>query len=82
MSPVETGPFAEILDQVRGWPPETRIVLARRILETLDVRANAARPRAARSVEDWIGMGAGPSAPPDDETLQRWVDEHRAEKYG
>jgi hypothetical protein len=28
------------------------------------------------------GIGAGDTSPPDDSTIERWLDEHRAEKFG
>ena len=82
MNVSETTQFAEILDRVKDWPPESRIGLARRILETLDSGAGSAQARSGRSVQELIGIGAGGSPPPDDETVRRWIDEDRAEKYG
>lgn len=29
-----------------------------------------------------LGIAAGNGSPPDDETVQRWIREHRTEKYG
>lgn len=82
MNVAETGQLADILERVKGWPPESRIVLARRILETLESGPTTARAPGVRSVRELIGMGAGDSPPPDDETVRRWIDERRAEKYG
>ncbi len=82
MNMVDPGQFSEILERVKEWPPESRIDLARRILETLGSAAAPTPGPPARSVQEWIGLGAGGSPPPDDETVRRWVDEHRAEKYG
>ena len=31
---------------------------------------------------DVLGIGAGTSSPPDDETVKQWMEEHRTEKYG
>lgn len=80
MNPVETNQLAEVVEHVKGWPPESRIVLARRILETLETSPAPPPARTGRSVQEWIGMGAGASPPPDDETVRRWIEEHRAEK--
>jgi hypothetical protein len=71
-----------ILDQVKQWPPESRILLARRILETLEPAEQPTPPRTGRSVRELIGLGAGDSPPPDDETVRQWIDEHRVEKSG
>ncbi len=82
MNAVEASQFADIIERVKDWPPESRIVLARRHSGDSRIRGRAARPPKAGSVQEWIGMGAGGSPPPDDETVRRWIDEHRAEKYG
>ena len=55
--------------------------LVRRILKLLDERSLTTPARFTRSVGDLIGIGAGESVPPDDETTRRWVDEHQLEKY-
>jgi hypothetical protein len=82
MNAVQTRQVAEILDRVKDWPPELKIILARRILESLEPAATPAPPRTGRSVRELIGMGTGDSPPPDDETVRRWIDEHRLEKSG
>ena len=82
MSTAEANELSDVLNRVKGWPPAQRITLARRILETLEPAAAPAAPRGVRSVQELIGIGAGDSPPPDDETIRRWVDEHRMEKYG
>lgn len=82
MNVLETTQVAEILERVKNWPPEPKILLARRILETLDSGDSAARARRGRSVRELIGIGAGDSPPAGDQTVRRWIDEHRAEKHG
>jgi hypothetical protein len=81
MSPVEMSQLTDILDRVKDWPVESRKVLARRILETFEPATTPAPTRSGRSVREWIGIGAGDSPPPDDETVRRWIDERRMEKY-
>lgn len=76
MSTVETRELTEVLNRVINWTPESRFALARRILETLEPAPSV------RSVQELIRIGAGDSPPPDDETVRRWIDEHRVEKYG
>lgn len=82
MSTIDLSELHEVLDRVKAWSPESRITLARRILETLEAAPLAGRRRPARSVRELIGIGAGEATPPDDETVRRWIDEHRVEKYG
>jgi hypothetical protein len=82
MSTAEANDLSEVLNRVKDWTPAQRITLARRILETLETAQQPARGLPARSVQELIGIGAGDSPPPDDETVRRWIDEHRMEKYG
>jgi hypothetical protein len=82
MSAVEMSEVTGILDRVKEWPVESRIVLARRILETVGPEGSPPPARRGRSVQDLIGLGAGDSPPPDDETVRRWIEERWSEKYG
>ena len=82
MSTVEASELSDVLSKVKNWSPESRIVLARRILETLERAQRPARGLPARLVQELIGLGAGDSPAPDDETVRRWIAEHRTEKYG
>ena len=41
----------------------------------------APRPHGVPA-EQVRGIGAGPGLPPDDDTVHRWIQERRAEKYG
>ncbi len=82
MSAPDTAEVTEILNRVKDWPPESRIVLAQRILETLQPTTAAQPQNTGRSARELIGIGAGATPPPDDLTIQRWIDEHQMEKYG
>lgn len=67
----------EVVEQVRTWPAETRITLARRVLETLDSRASPSTtgikgPPAQRVLGLWNPGGA---APTDEECDQILADE-------
>lgn len=82
----ESDEFNLILDRIESWPPGRRIALARRILETLKssgpmARAASEPPRglSAREVQSLFKTD---HPAPDDETVERWVDEYRSEKYG
>jgi hypothetical protein len=82
MSITEATELADVLDRVKTWSTESRIVLARRILETLESSHPSPREPSARTVRELIGLGSGNFPPPDDETVRRWIGEHRMEKYG
>jgi hypothetical protein len=62
-----------------------RIVLARRILETLEVPAvdqpPAKLPRGPSAAEIAVMFKTDKPAP-DDATVKEWIEEHRMEKYG
>lgn len=84
MSTAEASELTDVLDRVKTWPPTLRITLARKILESLD-KAKAppapAKTRGLSAAEIRRSLKTD-RTPPDDETVERWIDEHRMEKYG
>ena len=81
MSATEANEFTSVLARVRGWTPELRLSLAQELLRSLSPAQSPSRPDGVpASVVQ--GMAAGSSPPPDDETVEKWLDEHRAEKLG
>jgi hypothetical protein len=69
----------EVVKQIRSWPAETRIALARRVLETLDggsntVLAGFKGPPAQQVLGMW---NPGGTAPTDDECDHILADELR-----
>ncbi len=69
----------EVVEQIRSWPPETRIALARRVLETLDGGSSTAPagfkgPPAQQVLGLWNPAG---TAPTDDECDHILADELR-----
>jgi len=82
MTPTETPDFNAVLGHITAWPPEVRITLARRILESVESRpASQATPRGYSAAEA-IALVNSQQPAPDDDTVSRWVNEHRMEKYG
>ncbi len=86
MSTAEATELKDVLKRVKAWPTTLQITLAHKILESLD---NAdAPPAAAPAKERGLtaaeiqGLLKTDRPPPDDETVERWIDEHRIEKYG
>jgi len=86
MSTAEATELTDVLNRVKAWPTTLRITLARKILESLDkAEAPPAPPlRKTRglSAAEVRGLLKTDRPPPDDETVERWIDEHRLEKYG
>lgn len=69
-----------IIAQVTPWPMEERVALAYEILH--DMRKQTRQPAPRRTLERAMGVARGASAPPDDATVRRWIQEHRLEKHG
>jgi len=70
----------EILSRVEPWPEADRVALAYQILRKMRIAPLQPAPRDTFSRA--LGVAAGNSPPPDDETVDRWIQEHRDEKYG
>ncbi|HEU5118517.1 MAG TPA: hypothetical protein VFT74_18050 [Isosphaeraceae bacterium] len=90
MSAVDTDELSEILDRVRNLSAASRITLARRVLETLEV-SQPSRPESEASpqpstrgwpVEKALGLLKTDRDPPNDEECRRIVEEERWKKYG
>jgi hypothetical protein len=69
-----------IIARVTPWPMEERVALAYEILR--DMRKQTRQPAPRRTLERAIGIARGASAPPDDATVRKWVEEHRLQKHG
>ena len=69
-----------ILKQVDPWPTEERVALAYRILR--DMRKNYLQPAPRATLHEALGVAAGSTNPPDDDTVRKWTDDHRIEKHG
>jgi len=74
-------PYEQVLETVRSWPAAWRLSLAEALLGSLHQELGPSPPRGVPA-EKVRGIAAGDGPPPDDDTLRRWVEEHRAEKYG
>jgi hypothetical protein len=86
MSTAEATELKDILNRITAWPTTLRITLAHKILESLDtVEAQAATPTPKTrglSAAEVRGLITTDRPPPDDETVECWIDQHRMEKYG
>jgi hypothetical protein len=81
MSTTAVSDYEGVLAKVRTWTPEMQRTLIADLMRSL---YPLARPGGVRGVpvEALLGIAAGEGPPPDDETVKRWIDEHRMEKYG
>jgi hypothetical protein len=65
---------------VRPRPEEDRVALAYKILSDMRRKNRADAPR--NTLDRAIGITKGSTPPPDDETVKKWIEDHRLRKYG
>ena len=85
MTSVETNQIADVVQRVRHWPLPMRLALARRILETLESPSpTQPPPRLPRgpSAAEVAAMFKTDNQAPNDEEVQRILDEELMRKYG
>jgi hypothetical protein len=74
--------YDHILEIVRQWPPDQRLLLLRDVIQTLSKTREPLRsPRETLSRALGLVVTQGKIVP-DDEEIKRLIDEHRMEKYG
>ena len=81
MTNVEHQEISEVVARVAAWPPAERIKLARKILETVETTGEK-RTSRGYSAAEVISLLQSRQPAPDDQTVRRWIDDHRTEKYG
>lgn len=69
-----------IIDQVKPWPEEDRVALAYLILR--DMRKKTREPAPRFTLDRALGIARGNAPAPDDETVRKWIEEHRQQKCG
>jgi hypothetical protein len=69
-------------DQVKTWPAETRIALARRVLEAFEAAQKPPRPERGYSAEEVISRLKMPQPAPNDAECQQILEEESARKHG
>lgn len=73
--------YERILEIVRGWSPDQRLLLLRDVRETLStVRDPLRSPRD--TLGKALGLISSGESQPTDEEVKRLLNEHRMEKYG
>jgi hypothetical protein len=71
--------YQRVLQTVSKWPLSRRASLAAEMLATLKpVNDRMRRPTLNRA----LGLARVEGAAPSDADVDRWMDEHRREKYG
>lgn len=74
-----------ILEAIRDWPVDEQTLLAREILERVREASVAVPikepPLAPPNSKGLAGLLATDQPPPTDEEVERWLDEHRMERY-
>ena len=73
--------YEQILEIVRRWPPDQRLLLLRDISQTLSSTRKPLRP-PRNTLSKALGLLSTKADAPSDEEVKRWGDEHRMEKYG
>ena len=73
--------MSEVLERVRTWDIETRIDLARRILETVTL-SRPPKPAQKMSLDEVVGILKTDVPPPTDEECKKIIEEERIKKYG
>ena len=79
---VALSPEAEnVLKQARSWPAETRIALARRLLETLDEGTALRGGHQGPSSKQVLGLWNAAGVPPTDEECEQILEEELRRKH-
>ena len=82
MITAETQDFSEILQRVQTWPTRKKLALARRLLESVEVAADAeSLGMRAVSSQQVLGMWKPDGPVPNDEEVQRILEDELIKKY-
>jgi hypothetical protein len=73
--------YERILEIVRGWSPDQRLLLLRDVRETLSSVREPLRS-ARNTLGKALGLISSGESQPTDEEVKRLLDEYRMEKYG
>ncbi|NUQ66075.1 MAG: hypothetical protein HUU20_26740 [Pirellulales bacterium] len=84
MNVTEIEEIVGIVRRVEFWPEAARIILARRILQTLERPRTSQLPPVPRgpTAAEIAGWFKTDKPAPDDATVKGWIDQYRMEKYG
>lgn len=82
MDNADTLSYEAIRDIVFKWPAHERSHLVQEVLKTLTPSYATAPSEKQPTLDRALGLLATEQPAPSDAQIQRWLDEHRAEKYG
>jgi hypothetical protein len=81
MNHTENIGYEGVLKIVSQWPTAQQIALVEDVLRTISSRVEPPKQRR-RTLDQALGLLATDRPAPTDEEVERWLDEHRMEKYG
>jgi hypothetical protein len=81
MTTAESSEMVDVLNRVKDWPPDMRMALARRLLDTAERPAILEPPRTL-SLDQVIGILKTDAPAPTDDECDRIIEEERMRKYG
>jgi len=85
MSTKKPPTYEEVLAAIRTWPLWQRFEPVQHVLQTIasELPPDPDREKTRREALQRLGgILATDKPPPSDEEVERWLDEHRMEKYG
>jgi ClpP class serine protease len=81
MQTTASAQYKTILAQVTTWSAEERLSLIREILRTHKEELKRVQ-RDKGTLDSALGLLATDAPAPTDETIHRWISEHKEKKYG
>ena len=81
MIPAENIGYEGVLKIISQWPAAQQMALVEDVLRRISPRVEPPRKRQ-RTIDRALGLLATDQPAPTDEEVERWLDEHRVEKYG
>ena len=74
--------YETVLLKVRRWPPDQRVALIQDVLGTLVPQPDQTPSSRRNTLSRALGLLATNNTTPTDEEVEKWLAEHRVEKYG
>lgn len=81
MLSAEYSEIDQLIEQIQAWPADWKIMLVRRVLETIESPLISV-PRRVLTLDQVVGMIAIDNQALNDEACDRIVSEERDKKYG